>query len=59
MRIARMRFAIFAQDEHGKTIVLPERYDTPRQAKEAWGYACMNRNLRPLYIETVPCECPS
>jgi hypothetical protein len=56
MSALTLRFAIFARDSHGRMIVLPGRYDTLRQAMDAWGYAVMDGTIRPQYIETVPCE---
>lgn len=54
--IARQRYAIFVQTEDGQVVPLPERYDTPRQAKEAWGMAYMRgvAGRRLLYVELVP-----
>lgn len=56
MSALTLRYAIYALDSTGTMIVLPERYDTPRQAKDAWGYVVMDSTIRPQYIETVVCE---
>jgi hypothetical protein len=43
-----LKYAIFCWTGE----ILPERYDTPKQAKEAWGYAVID-GKQPKYIETV------
>lgn len=49
-----MSFAIWVKDAEGNVVPLPERYRTPAEAKAAWGFVVMRRDLRPERIDTVP-----